>query len=251
MSSIVTIHSFRRGVGKSSLIVNLAVLLALQGRRAALVDTDFRSPSIHLFFGLSDEKIPHTFNDYLRGQCDVLSTVQDITQRAAQNTDGKLFIIPASDKITDIMQIIRTPLNIDLYLSGLEKLGKELSLDVLLVDAPAGLNEDTLQEIAVSNAVVLVLHPDKNDFQGTAVTVDMIHRLLVPTTYLVLNDAPDNLDVDDAHRKLEETYNCDGVVVLKHSEDLMALSSHQPFVLGHPGHPLTAQIRELAKRLSG
>ena len=54
MSTIVTIHSFRRGVGKSSLIANLAVLLALQGRRVALIDTDFQAPSIHLFFGLSD-----------------------------------------------------------------------------------------------------------------------------------------------------------------------------------------------------
>ena len=42
MNTIVTIHSFRRGVGKSSLIVNLAVLLAMQGRRVALVDTDFQ-----------------------------------------------------------------------------------------------------------------------------------------------------------------------------------------------------------------
>ena len=45
MNSIVTIHSFRRGVGKTSLAANLAVLLALQGRRVALVDRDFQTPS--------------------------------------------------------------------------------------------------------------------------------------------------------------------------------------------------------------
>ena len=45
MSTIVTVHSFRRGVGKSSVAVNLAVLLALQGRRVALIDTDFQAPS--------------------------------------------------------------------------------------------------------------------------------------------------------------------------------------------------------------
>lgn len=249
MSTIVTIHSFRHGVGKSSLSVNLAVLLALQGRRVALIDTDFQSPSIHLFFGLSDGKAPYVLNDYLWNKCDILSTVNDATSRLAADTSGKLFVIPASDKMADIMQVIRTPLNIDRYVSGLEKLEKELNLDILLVDTSAGLNENTLQAIAVSNVVVLVLHPDKQDFQGTAVTVDMIHRLQVPTVHLVLNDVPDNLDVENIRLQLEQTYHCGGGIVLNHTEKLMALSSNQPFVLCYPEHPLTAQIKELAEQL--
>jgi MinD-like ATPase involved in chromosome partitioning or flagellar assembly len=249
MNAIVTVHSFRRGVGKSSLVANLAALLALQGRRVALVDTDFQAPSVHLFFGLSDDEASHAFNDYLWDKCDILSTVQDVTSRLAGDVKGSLFVIPASNKIADIMQVIRTPLNIERYVDGLEKLGKERSLDIILVDTPAGLNEVSLQVIAVSNAIVLVLHPDKQDFQGTAVTVDMIRRLKIPSIHLVLNNVPEALDVDDARRQLEETYHCDGGVVLKHSEELMALSSGKPFVLQYPSHPLTAQISELAERL--
>jgi septum site-determining protein MinD len=249
MGSIVTFHSFRHGVGKSSLISNLAVLLALQGRRVALIDTDFQTPSIHLFFGLSDEEIPHALNDYLWNKCDILSTAQDVTPRLASNIDGKLFVIPASDKIADIMQIIRTPPNIDRYTDGLEKLEKELGLDILLVDTPAGLNENTLQAIAVSNAVVLVLHPDKHDFQGTAVTVDTARRLQVPVIHLVLNDVSDTLDVEDARVQLEQTYHCGGGTVLRHTEELMTLSGSQPFVICYPEHPLTARIKELAEQL--
>jgi septum site-determining protein MinD len=249
MSTIITIHSFRRGVGKSSLIANLAVLLALKGRRVALIDTDFRLPSIHLFFGLSDGEISHTFNDYLWDRCDILSTVQDVTPRLASDISGKLFVIPASDKITDIMQFIRTPLNIDRYVGGLDKLEKELDLDILLVDTSAGLNEDTLQTIAVSNVIILVLHPDKHDFQGTAVTVDMIRRLQVPTIHLVLNDVPDTLNVEDVRLQLEQTYHCGGGTVLNHTEELLALASSKPFVLCYPEHPLTARIKELAEDL--
>ncbi len=249
MSTIVTIHSFRRGVGKSSLIANLAVLLALQGRRVALIDTDFQAPSIHLFFGLSDGEAIHTLNDYLWDKCDILSTVQDVTLKLAPDTVGKLYVIPASDKIADIVQSIRTPPNIDRYIGGLEKLEKELDLDMFLVDTPAGLNEDTLQTIAVSNAVVLVLHPDKHDFQGTAVTVDLVHRLQIPAIHLVLNDIPDNINVEDACLQLEQTYHCGGGFVLNHIEELMTLSSRQPFVLRYPEHSLTARIKELAESL--
>jgi len=249
MNTIITIHSFRRGVGKTSLAVSLAALLASQGQRVALVDTDFRSPGVHLFFGLTDDEIPHAFNDYLWNKCDILEAVQDVTSKVAPNITGKLFILPASGKISDIMQSIRTPQNIDRYVNGLEKLETELSLDLILVDTPAGLNEDTLQAIALSSAVILVLHPDKHDFQGTAVTVDMIRRLQIPAIHLVLNDVSANLDVEDTLRQLEETYHCGGGVVLNHSEELMSLASSQLFILHYPEHPLTIQIKELAERL--
>lgn len=249
MSTIVTFHSFRRGVGKTSLVSNLAVLLVLQGRRVALIDTDFQSPSIHLFFDLSHREDTHVLNDYLWDKCDILSTVQDITPQLAENITGKLFVIPASDNIADITQITHTPPNIDRYVGGLEKLKKELSLDMILVDASAGLNEDTLQAIAVSNAVVLVLYPDQQDFQGTAVAVDTIRRLQVSVIHLVLNDVPDNLNKEDLHLQLEKTYQCGRGTILNHTEELMTLASAQPFVLSYPEHPLTVCIKELAEQL--
>jgi septum site-determining protein MinD len=249
MSTVVTLHSFRRGVGKSSLTVNLAVLLALQGRRVALIDTDFQAPSIHLFFDLSDVEITHVLNDYMWDKCDILSTIQDVTPRLASNTSGKLFVIPASNKIIDIMQIIRIPLNIERYTGGLEKLEKEMGLDILLVDTPAGLNEDTLQAIAVSNVIVLVLHPDKHDFQDAAVAIDMARKLQVPAIHLVLNDVPHNFDAEDAHLQLEQTYHCGSGIILNHVEELMTLASSQPFVLCYPEHSLTARIKELAEQL--
>jgi MinD-like ATPase involved in chromosome partitioning or flagellar assembly len=249
MNKIVSIHSFRRGVGKSSLSANLAAILAQQGRRVALVDTDFQAPSAHLFFGFSGGDIDRTFNDYLWDRCDILSTIQDVTAQISPETAGKLFLVPASTEITDIMQMLRTPLNIDRYTDGLEKLGEELALDILLVDTAAGLNEDTLPTIAVSNALVLVLHPNKQDFQGIAVTVEVARRLEVPAIHLVLNDAAETLNVEDAHLQLEQSYHCGGGTVLNHTEDLMVLASSQPFVLCYPQHPLTAQIRELAERL--
>ena len=40
MSKIVSIHSFRGGTGKSNTTANLAALLAIEGRRVGVVDTD-------------------------------------------------------------------------------------------------------------------------------------------------------------------------------------------------------------------
>jgi MinD-like ATPase involved in chromosome partitioning or flagellar assembly len=66
-----------------------------------------------------------------------------------------------------IVQTTHTPPNIDRYI-GWKKLGIVLSLDTILIDAFSGLNEDTLQVIGISNAVILVLHPDQQNIQSTA-----------------------------------------------------------------------------------
>lgn len=249
MDTIVTINSFRRGVGKSSIAANLAYLLALQGRRVALLDMDLQTPSAHLFFGLSDEELGHTLTDYFLDKCDILSTVQDLTARFETEIPGKLFLLPASPKTTDVIQMLRSPVSLDLYTEGLQTLISELALDLLLVDTHAGLNEDSLLSIAVSKTLVVVLHPDQQDFQGTAVTVDVARNLQISTIHLVLNNTPANLDVAEVRAELDRTYRCGDGVVLPHSEELMALGSGKLFVQRYPGHSLTAIFKELAESL--
>ncbi len=250
MQKIVTTHSFRQSVGKSTLVSNLAASLALQGLRVGLVDTDFQGASAHLFYGLKDNQTQATFNDYILEKCDILKAVHDVSDRLGEPAaSGKLFLVPASTQISDIMQMLRTRLNIERYTEGLSRFEKEIGLDILLVDTRAGLNENTMTAIAVSNTLVLVLHPDQQDFQGTAVTVDIAHKLLVPTIKLVLNDSSETLDAEEVSRQLEQTYNCGSGFILSHSEELLALASSRPFVLAYPDHPLTKRIQTLASSL--
>jgi MinD-like ATPase involved in chromosome partitioning or flagellar assembly len=249
MNKIVTIHSFRQSVGKSSLAANLAAILAVQGRRVALVDIDFQGASAHLFYRLNDVDTQGTFNDYMWKKCDILKTVHDVTDRLGAQTEGKLFLVPASTQVSDIMQMLRTTMNMERYTKGLGILEKKLALDIILVDTCAGLNENTLMSIAVSNTLILVLHPAPQDFQGTAVTVDVARKLPVPVIHLVLNDSSEALNVEEVSQQLEDTYHCGGGFVLNHSEELLALASSQPFVLAYPEHPLTARIKDLAQHL--
>ncbi len=249
MNPIVTIHSFRRGVGKTSLLANLAALLVQQGKRVALVDRNFQTPSAHLLFGLRDGEITHTLNDYLWHKRDILSAVQDITAKIKPGTNGKLFLVAASTQVEEIMHSLRNPLDIDHYTNGFHTLKSELALDFLLVDSPAGLNEDTLPSIAVSNTLILVLHPDKQDYQGTAVIVDVARNLQVPKIQIVLNDTPNNIDMASARSQLEQTYLCNKGFVFPHVEELMALESNQLFVNQYTEHSLTTCIQELAEHL--
>ena len=54
MSRIISIHSFRGGTGKSNTTANVAALLATEGLRIGVVDTDIQSPGIHVLFGVDE-----------------------------------------------------------------------------------------------------------------------------------------------------------------------------------------------------
>jgi septum site-determining protein MinD len=48
----------------------------------------------------------------------------------------------------------------------------------LLIDTHPGFKEATLLTIAISDMLVIVLRPDKQDYHGTAVLVEVAGRML-------------------------------------------------------------------------
>jgi MinD-like ATPase involved in chromosome partitioning or flagellar assembly len=52
MPKIISLHSFRGGTGKSNMTANLAAVIASQGQRVGIIDTDIQSPGIHVLFGM-------------------------------------------------------------------------------------------------------------------------------------------------------------------------------------------------------
>ena len=78
MSTIISVHSFRGGTGKSNTTANIATLLAAEGRRVGVIHTDIQSPGIHVLFGLDEEQMGHSLNDYLWGKCDIKQTAHGV-----------------------------------------------------------------------------------------------------------------------------------------------------------------------------
>lgn len=120
---------------------------------------------------------------------------------------------------------------------------------MLLLDTHPGLNEETLLSIAMSDALVIVLRPDHQDYEGTHVTVSVARKLAVPRTVLVVNKTPESFDAAEVARRVSAVYDTPVAAVVPHSEELMVLSSSGIFVLHHPDHPVAALYARLADRL--
>src|SRR5207247_3810111 len=76
-----------------------------------------------------------------------------------------------------------------------------LRLDVLMIDTHPGLNEETLLSIAVSNALIVVMRPDQQGYQGTSVTVEVARKLDVPRLMVLVNKVPAVFDAAEVRSR--------------------------------------------------
>jgi MinD-like ATPase involved in chromosome partitioning or flagellar assembly len=257
MAQIIAVHSFRGGTGKSNLIANIAATMTLQGQRVGIIDTDIQSPGIHIIFGLKEDKIELTLNDYLWGRCDIKDTAYDVTDAliAEQGNIGKvkgsLYLIPSSIKAAEIARILREGYDVVRLNDGFQELIRSLKLDYLLIDTHPGLNEETLLSIGISNILLIILRPDSQDFQGTAVTVDVARKLQAAKMLLVINKALPALNFADLQQQVENIYNVPVAGILPLSEDMVQLASRGVFCLHYPQHPITQTIKGITEQIAG
>lgn len=249
MATIISVHSFRGGTGKSNLTANVATLLALDGKRVGVIDTDIQSPGIHILFGLRGENIKASLNDYIWRGREIKETAQDVTANLGGKIRGQIFLIPSSIKPGEITRVLREGYDAQKLAQGFRKLADDLKLDALLIDTHPGLNEETLLSLVISHSLAIVLRPDQQDYEGTAVTVKIARELKVPKMVLVVNKAPPALDPEAIRAKVESAYDCEVAAVMPHSDDLMNLASECIFAIRYPEHPITKLYRQVAETL--
>jgi MinD-like ATPase involved in chromosome partitioning or flagellar assembly len=249
MSKIVSIHSFRGGTGKSNVSANVAAQIAKDGKRVGVVDTDINSPGIHVLFGMDEDEMTRSLNDYLWDKCAIEDAAYPVGARIGKGEvftiGGEIYLVPSSIRAGDITRVLREGYDVGLLQDGFEALIEKLNLDYLIIDTHPGLNEETLLSVAISDVLIIILRPDQQDFQGTAVTVDVARKLEVPNLFLVINKALTSYDFAALKKQVESTYNSQVAAILPLSEDVARLQSSDIFSLRFPEHPFSQSIRNV------
>jgi MinD-like ATPase involved in chromosome partitioning or flagellar assembly len=249
MFKLVAIHSFRGGTGKSNVTANLATLVAMTGKRVGVVDTDLQSPGIHVPFGLDQGKVTRTLNDYLWGLCPLEEAMYNITPEAVKQRNGSIYLAPGSFKTEEITRIVSEGYDITQLSDGLNTLADRLNLDYVFIDTHPGVNNETLLAMALSDMLLMILRPDGQDFEGTAVTVELAQHLGIPKLMLVINKVLGSLDADGIKRLVEKTYEVPVAGVLPMSDEMMLLGSRELFCLRYPKHPLSQELIGIARHV--
>jgi MinD-like ATPase involved in chromosome partitioning or flagellar assembly len=230
---------------------NVAGLLAASGQRVGVIDADLQSPGMHVLLGQAGNKIDHTLNDFLLGNCGVHQLAIDVTAGLGQPVPGHVFLVPASVNPGAMAQVLSQGYEAQRLTQSFHELAKLLQLDVLLIDTHPGLNEEALLTMRAVQTLIVVLRPDAQDLEGTGVTVQVARQLEVPHLMLMVNQLPATGQLQAVRARVEQTFGSEVAAILPQAAEFMTFDNDGLFALRHPGHPISVALQHLATRLTG
>ena len=170
----ILVLSVKGGVGKSTVAANIAVALALEGKKVGILDTDFHGPSIPTLLNLDDRKpssdgksiLPIEFSDNIK--------VMSIG-----------FLVPNRDDAV----IWRGPLKMGVIKQLLTDV-KWGELDYLVVDFPPGTGDEPLsvaQLIPDSDGAIIVTTPQNLSLNDVRKCINFCKQVKVPVLGVLEN----------------------------------------------------------------
>lgn len=225
---------------------NLAATIAFQGKRVAIIDTDIQSPGIHVLFDMEETSVHLSLNDYLWGRCELREAAYDVTPPTISAEAGRIFLVPCSIKLGEIARIVKEGYNVLLLTQGLRQFCEDFQLDYLLIDTHPGMNEETLLSIAIAHELIIILRPDRQDFQGTAVTLQVAQKLNTPKISLAVNKLLSKYDPAEVKEQIAQRFQVPVLAVFPVSEEMIDLGSKGLFTLKYPQHPYTLEMQHVA-----
>jgi capsular exopolysaccharide synthesis family protein len=161
--------------GKTTVSVNLAIILAQGGYKVFLIDGDLRRPTLHESLGISNKK---GLADILQGDLDFRSAVV--------HYDTNLDVIPAGRVPTTPAELLSSD-RMDQVLINMNLLA-----DYVIIDGPPILVTDAFVLASKADGVLVVVQPGRTD-KDLAISVEQqIERVGTPVVGVVFNQIPKN-----------------------------------------------------------
>jgi flagellar biosynthesis protein FlhG len=152
---IIAVTSGKGGVGKSSIVSNMAYKLSSMGEITYIFDADLSLGNIDIMFGMASK---FNVRDIIEGR-------KHITDVVAQGPFG-IRIIPATSGVTEFSYLSMEERQI--LLSSFRELPE---YDFLIVDTSAGLSSNVVYFNAISDEIVVVITPDPASMTDSYATI--------------------------------------------------------------------------------
>mgnify|MGYP000899712039 CR=1 FL=1 len=241
---IITMQSFRGGVGKSSLTKNLALEIALQGKHISLVDLDISAPSLHLCFNSDPRENTFTINDFLLERCEL--------SHVLKNPRKGLDFYPASLELDKLCSLLENGYNIARLTKAIQELDKKS--DVVLIDNHSSITEEAMGVLLVSHKILLVTTPDLSSLEGIFLWRAILERLGIneEKILIILNKVfAARQDIQKIQAQLLQGAKKTADFIFFFSEEI-ALDGNNgqtPIHLKYPKSVFSQTIRDLANKI--
>ena len=137
----ILVCSAKGGVGKTTSAINLSSALNQLGKDVVLVDCNFTTPNVGLYYGIS--KVEKTIHDILNKKGNI--------NRAVYLHKSGIKIIPGSISVESLRKVKPEFLK--------QKINK-LNSDFVILDSSAGLGRESLASLDACDEVLVLVNPE-------------------------------------------------------------------------------------------
>ena len=233
---VITVFSAKGGCGKSTLATNLAVTLAGGNRTVCLVDLDLAFGDVAILLQLSPDR---TIADSI-GLADRIDETGFRTLLTRYRPGLEVLLAPVkpasseeigADLITELLHLARA------------------CFDYVVVDTASALSGQMLAALDATHHYVLIATPELPSLKNLRVTLDTFdlldYRRDARTVVLNRADSKVGLSLPDIQRALRVPINA----YIPSSRDVpLSANKGVPLAVSHPGHPVSAAVKELAAK---
>ncbi len=230
----IALCSGKGGVGKTTIALNLGLLLAGAGKKVVVVDSDLAMSSLGLMMGI--ERVPITLQNVLMNE----NPIDD----AVYNGPNNLRYVPASLSLERFARVDFGKLR-----AAVRQL--ESLYDYVLIDCPPGMGPDAQASLQAATHAIIILVPEPSSLAAALKIKTVLDRASVRFIGAVTNMNRG----DPSEIKKKEVEAILGLKVIQElPEDVEVRRSsalQQPAMIRNPASPFSLGIYELGMKITG
>jgi len=188
-----TITSGKGGVGKSVVALNLALLMAEQGKKVLLVDADENLGKLDVLCSVAPQ---FRTSDIVLGKVDVHESAMTISKNVMLLAGSSGLVLNSETSNSDRQYLIERIIH------------TQLDVTDIVFDTGAGINHAVLQYASAANDAIIVSHHEPTAVMDAYATIKLIvaHQdsvSSVPSFRLIMNNSNSPTESDEAAVKLQ------------------------------------------------
>ncbi|MHA2092619.1 MAG: MinD/ParA family ATP-binding protein [Candidatus Kariarchaeaceae archaeon] len=272
----LAIHSHKGGVGKTTIALNLAIMLAKEGKNVCILDNDLAAPNLHTFFNEIDS--PKYLNDYFDDEIEISDCVYDFTSKF--NLSGNLYVgfsDPTEKSMGQMLRLdARAATNMLKHLMKIKTTIRKdpYNVDYLILDTTPGITLTTINSFILTDNIMFIIKLSNADIDGTTHMISGLLDNLPARAMLIANLIPsEKISTEDEKEELyklvsqelksdsssssiefvgwiETDLELQGIELENALKSLRGEQSDRViFSLDQPDHPFTTSLREIRNKL--
>jgi flagellar biosynthesis protein FlhG len=190
---VISITSGKGGVGKTSIVSNMALQMAAQGSRVLILDGDLGMANVDIMFNVRSSR---NILDVIKGE----ATLAEILIEVAPNVT----LIPGGSGVFDLQNL--SVFEKQALLQEVSSLGA--GYDVMLIDTAPGIDDNVLYLNSAAQEICVIVTPEPASLADSYALIKVLHKRCRENRFsIICNQVKDETDGRKLFEKLDQVAN--------------------------------------------